>query len=141
MYRSYYPDEPVSFSLKFRCDPKLDQLAYEALDESLSVVIKCKYSGDIIAASINQTTNSWDANLLDRLACTLCSKGKHILHMRAHLMRTHDLWNYYHVQKIFDVSTNNIQGRFQNVWFPILDVYLGMSSVGIDKLYRRRRYG
>ncbi|XP_044756774.1 uncharacterized protein LOC123315227 isoform X2 [Coccinella septempunctata] len=104
MYRSFYPDEPVSFSLKFRCDPKLDELAYTALDENLSVVVKCKYSGELIAASINRTTNPWDPNLLDRLACTLCSKGKHILHMRAHLMRAHDLWKYYNVQKIFDIQ-------------------------------------
>ncbi|KAL3276616.1 hypothetical protein HHI36_011988 [Cryptolaemus montrouzieri] len=104
MYRSFYPDEPVSFALKFRCDPKLDELVYDALAENLSVVVKCKYSGDILAACINRTTNPWDPNILDRIACTLCSRGKSILHLRAHLMRAHDLWNYYGVQKIFDVQ-------------------------------------
>ncbi|KAK9874624.1 hypothetical protein WA026_005453 [Henosepilachna vigintioctopunctata] len=104
MYRSFYPDEPVSFSLKFRCDPKLDELVYEALSENISVVAKCRYSGELLAASINRTTNPWDSNLLDRIACTLCTKGKNILHLRAHLMRAHDLWKYYGVQKIFDVQ-------------------------------------
>lgn len=104
MRRAYYPDEPTTYSLAFKPTPFFEDLTVQALSEGYSLIAKCKYNGDILGASINETTHSWDPDIKDSLACKVGDvKSRQLLHFYAHMQRVPDFWRKYGVQKIFEV--------------------------------------
>lgn len=108
MWRAYYPDDPITKGLglvgKYR-NTVLDEAVQKTLCEGVTLVAKCKYDGCIVGAAINGSTTPWDADLMDKLACTVsCPKTRTLFHMYAHVHRAAEVYKKFCTNKVFEVS-------------------------------------
>lgn len=104
MKKSYYRHEPVSFALKITPNPLLDELTKKILCEGLTIVAKCRHDGKLVGACINGTVNKWDADLQERIACSVSSENvKQMLLFFAHVTRKAQLFEKYNVRKVYEV--------------------------------------
>lgn len=107
MYGSYFTQEPTFQSISYggKKNALLDEVVLRALEEGVSVIAKCKYTGKIVAASINESTVPWNPEILDRIACSsTCIQLRHIFHFWAYLQQAPKLWEKFDVQKVLEVS-------------------------------------
>lgn len=107
MWQAYYPSEPTisSLGLGEKRNSVLDEMALRCLAEGVSVVAKCKYTGKIVGACLNESAVPWDADEKERIACRLsCERIQHILYFWAHVQKAPDLWKQFDVQKVLEVD-------------------------------------
>ncbi|CAH1156173.1 unnamed protein product [Phaedon cochleariae] len=105
MHECFYIEEPTCLSLNLNHNTILDETALKNMAEGITLVARCKYDGCIVGACINNTTNPWDPDLKEKLACNVqCTKTKQLLLFQAHVQRFPRLWNCYDVQKVFEIS-------------------------------------
>lgn len=107
MWSSYFPHEPSASSIGLgnKRNPIIDEVLMRCLSEGLSVAAKCKYTGKIVGACLNESTVPWDPDKMDRLACSIsCVKTRHLFHFWAFLQRAPKLWDKFQVQKVLEVS-------------------------------------
>ncbi|XP_018326518.1 uncharacterized protein LOC108737886 [Agrilus planipennis] len=107
LWECYYPEEPTTLSLGLgHChNPVMDEDSLRGLSEGLSLVARCKYTGDIVAGSVNRTACPWDAEEMERFSCSLtCPKLKSYTKFNAHLLKAPMLWERFCTDKIFEIS-------------------------------------
>lgn len=111
MWDSYHPHEPTtkSINLGYKHNSVFDDSAIKKLSQGYSYVAKCKYTGCIVGASINSIECKWDADDLDKFACTLkCKKTKELYHFWAYLQRVPNIYDKYCVDCVFEVTIKSI---------------------------------
>lgn len=80
------------------------QLQLIIVNCNMILVAKCKYNGCIVGASINASTNPWDPDMEEKLACKIQSDEiRKLILFYAHIMRVPDLWRCLGVQKVYEV--------------------------------------
>ncbi|CAG9829707.1 unnamed protein product [Diabrotica balteata] len=105
MHQYYYNFEPTCYSIGLHQNSIMDQIAMQKMAEGMTLVARCKYDGHIVGAAINESSNPWDPDLKEKLACHInCPQMKHWLLFQAHLQRFPKLWDCMHVQKIFEMT-------------------------------------
>lgn len=106
MWTSYYPHEPTTnyLGLGNKYNPAMDDCAMKTLTQGLTLVAKCKITGKIIGACLNEAASKWDSDLMDRLASTVsCKKTKQLFHFWAYVQRAPQLYEKFNVDTIFEV--------------------------------------
>ncbi|KAH1005823.1 hypothetical protein HUJ04_006737 [Dendroctonus ponderosae] len=105
MHEGYYDGEPTMAALNITPNAVLDERAIHAMTEGFTLVAKCKYNGCIVGACINESTNPWDPDMEEKLACTVeCNNVRNLIMFYAHMMRVPDLWRCLGVQKVYEMS-------------------------------------
>ncbi|KAK5649310.1 hypothetical protein RI129_000339 [Pyrocoelia pectoralis] len=107
MWRFYYPDEPTvaSLGLGHKYNPIFDEEALRCLTEGYSFVAKCKYTGDIVGACINNTACPWDPDQLDQMAKTMKDVNlRQLYHFYSYVQRAPLLWQQFGTTKIFEMN-------------------------------------
>ena len=100
----YYTDEPTFYSLGVTHNPFLDESSLNTMAEGYSLLARCKYDGNLVGASINGSAHPWDPDMREKFACSIkCPKVRQIMLFYAHVQRLPDIWNRYHVNKVFEV--------------------------------------
>lgn len=80
------------------------QLLFILVNYIVILVAKCKYNGCIVGACINTSTNPWDPDMEEKLACKIQSDDiRKLILFYAHIMRVPDLWRCLGVQKVYEV--------------------------------------
>ncbi|XP_056633891.1 uncharacterized protein LOC130443343 [Diorhabda sublineata] len=93
----------------------MDETVLQKMAEGITVVARCKNNGCVVGAAINESTNPWDPDLKEKLACSVqCPKMKHYLLFQAHVQRSPKLWDCFHVQKIFEISNIFAKGEMKD---------------------------
>lgn len=83
----------------------LDEEILHCLAEGMSVIAKCRYTGKIVGACLNESSTNWDPDKTEKLACAVsCVQLRHLLNFWAYLQRAPKLWNKFEVQKMLEVS-------------------------------------
>lgn len=107
MWNAYCPYEPTisTLGLGRKKNPLLDEAALHCLAEGVSVLAKCKYTGKIVGACLNESSVPWDSDEKERIACkSACMQIRHLFHFWAYVQQAPKLWAKYDVQKIMEVS-------------------------------------
>ena len=104
-HNAYDPEEPSASSIGFKPTPLFDEMTLDGLRKGLSLIARCKSSGEILGAALNETSHCWNADAMDKLACESQDvKSRQLLHFYAYLTRAADLWRKYCVDRIFQVK-------------------------------------
>ncbi|XP_057663807.1 uncharacterized protein LOC130898483 [Diorhabda carinulata] len=115
MHETFYNQEPTCFSIGLKHNSIMDETALQKMSEGITVVARCKNNGCVVGAAINESTNPWDPDLKEKLACSVqCPKMKHYLLFQAHVQRSPKLWDCFHVQKIFEISNIFAKGEMKD---------------------------
>lgn len=115
MKEYFFPEEPtvMAVGLGRRKNPMFEHHVQLALEEGISIIAKCKCTGEIVGGCVNKTTCPWDADMLDRLACTLsCEATKSLYQFYAYLQRAPCLWEKYCTNKVFEVDITFLLVKF-----------------------------
>ncbi|CAH0554093.1 unnamed protein product [Brassicogethes aeneus] len=104
---SYYTEEPTYTALQIE-DPKISlEGASRSLAEGLSYVARCRVNmmGVLWGASINCTSNPWDPDLKEKLACSVQDpKLRQLFLFYAHIQRAPNLFKCFNVQKVYEIE-------------------------------------
>ncbi|KAB0800449.1 hypothetical protein PPYR_06189 [Photinus pyralis] len=117
MWTYYYPNEPTisSLGLGHTHNPFLDEEALSILREGYSFVAKCKYTGEIVGASLNSSSCPWNPDEMDAKAKTIKdSKLRDLYHFYAHMTRAPLLWQKFCTNKIFLINMVFVRHQDRN---------------------------
>lgn len=117
MWKSFHNEEPVSKTLEIgsTANPAIDEKTLEIISQGLSYVAKCKYTGCIVGASLNESTCFWDADQTDKFACSLsCKKTRDMYQFWAYLQRHPKIFEKYCVDNVFEVFLFIYQSTTKN---------------------------
>ncbi|KAF5292042.1 hypothetical protein FQA39_LY14103 [Lamprigera yunnana] len=108
LWKYFYPDEPtiLSLGLGTNYNPLFDEETLRDLAEGLSVLAKCKYSGNIIGGCINISSCPWDPDQYDKIAVSVsCPRLKKLYAFYAFLQRAPCLWERYCTNRVYEMKT------------------------------------
>ncbi|CAG9854692.1 unnamed protein product [Phyllotreta striolata] len=105
MHECFYDSEPTCYALGIKPNAIIDETALKNMAEGKTLIAKCKFSGSIVGAAINETSNPWDPDQKEKLANHInCPKIKQWLLFQAYAQRYPQLWGRYNVDKVFESS-------------------------------------
>ncbi|KAK4880907.1 hypothetical protein RN001_004226 [Aquatica leii] len=117
MWKYYYPFEPTvsSLGLGEKFNPIFDEHALRDLAENLSVLAKCKQTGNISGVCINVSTCPWDADNYEKLAVSsACPQLRKLFKFYAYLHRAPCLFEKYGVDKLYEMKTMFVRTEDRN---------------------------
>lgn len=105
MSKEYFPNEPTCKAAGLTsCSILLDRILLN-LSQGYSLIARCKNTGKILGVALNEKTNPWDADLVDKMAHSVqCPNLKKILRFYAFLQRAPDIFDKYNVNEVFEVD-------------------------------------
>jgi len=107
MWESYFPDEPITKStgLHLQRNEIFDQETTNTLSKGISLIARCKYNGCLVGGCINNVLCPWDADMMEKFACTLKNEKMAELYMFfAYLIRAPDLFDKYCTSQVFEIQ-------------------------------------